>query len=110
MASLEAIWKPHPRVRVVRVGDPDPAGRCVFYWMQRAQRGRDNAALNLAIALGNALKLPVLTAFGLTAHYPTAQRRHYRFLLDALPEIRDDLSARGVPLVVRLGDPSRIVT
>jgi deoxyribodipyrimidine photo-lyase len=76
--------------------------------MQRAQRGRDNAALNLAIAVGNALKLPVVALFGLTASYPSAQRRHYRFLLDGLVDARDDLAARGVPLVVRLGSPDEV--
>jgi deoxyribodipyrimidine photo-lyase len=44
--------------------------------MQRAQRGRDNPALNHAIELGNALKQPVLAVFGLTADYPEAERRH----------------------------------
>jgi deoxyribodipyrimidine photo-lyase len=77
--------------------------------MQHAQRGRDNAALDRAIAAGNALKLPVVTAFGLTADYPSAQRRHYRFLVDALPEIEAELAARGVPLVVRRGDPAEVV-
>ncbi len=109
MARLPTLLQPHPRVRVLRDGEPDPDGRCVLYWMQRSQRGRDNAALNLAIALGNALGKPVLTVFGLTADYPDAGRRHYRFLLDALPEIRDDLAGRGVPLVVRLGRPDEVV-
>ena len=54
--SLETLLKPHPRVRVLRDGPPDPEGTCIVYWMQRAQRGVDNAALNLAIALGNALR------------------------------------------------------
>jgi deoxyribodipyrimidine photo-lyase len=77
--------------------------------MQRSQRGTDNAALNLAIALGNALELPVLAAFGLTADYPGANRRHYRFLVDALPEIAEQMARRGVPLVVRLGDPAEVI-
>jgi len=32
------------RVTVRRSGPPDPAGTCVVYWMQRAQRGLDNPA------------------------------------------------------------------
>ena len=107
--TLNALLRPHPRVRVLREGEPDPAGGCVLYWMQRAQRGVDNAALNLAIALGNALNKPVLAAFALTAAYPQAQRRHYRFLVDALPEIAGQLAARGVPLVVRLGPPPEVI-
>lgn len=108
MPSFEVLWKPHARVRELRGGLPDSEGGCVLYWMQRAQRGTSNAALNLAIALGNALRLPVLAAFGLTAAYPGAQRRHYRFLLDGLLETRDALAARGVPFVVRLGDPATV--
>ncbi|HEU5116557.1 MAG TPA: deoxyribodipyrimidine photo-lyase [Isosphaeraceae bacterium] len=109
MATLEALWRPYPRVRIGREGAPINDGRCIVYWMQRAQRGQDNAALNLAIALGNVLKKPVLAVFGLTADYLGAQRRHYRFLVDALPEIHLDLQARGVEFVVRLGSPEEVV-
>jgi deoxyribodipyrimidine photo-lyase len=77
--------------------------------MQRAQRGIDNGALNLAIAAGNALNLPVLSAFALTADYPGAQRRHYRFLLDGLIDCAHDLERRGVPFVVRLGHPDAVI-
>ncbi len=108
MTELDDLLKPDPRVRVLRAGEPDPRGRCVVYWMQRAQRALDNPALDHAIALGNALKLPVLAVFGLTADYPGAHRRHYRFLVDALPETRDAMKAKGVPLVVRLGPPNKV--
>lgn len=107
-ASLDDPAARGPRCRDLRPGRPDPEGRCVLYWMQRSQRGRDNAALDHAIELGNALRLPVLAAFGLTADYPAAERRHYRFLLDGLLDARDDLAARGVPLVVRLGRPDEV--
>ena len=53
--------------------------------------------------------LPVLAAFGLTADYPGAQRRHYRFLLDGLVDAAHDLERRGVAMVVRLGRPDAIV-
>ncbi|MHC5538060.1 deoxyribodipyrimidine photo-lyase [Singulisphaera rosea] len=109
MPSLETLLKPHPRVRIVREGIPAPDGRCVVYWMQRAQRGRDNAALNLAVALGNELKQPVVCVFGMTADYPGAQRRHYRFLVEGLVDAAEDLAARNVPLVVRIGEPSEVV-
>jgi hypothetical protein len=77
--KLQSLLAPHPRLRAARPGMPDPGGRCVIYRMQRAQRGVDNGALNLAIAAGNALNVPVLAVFGLTAFYPGAPRRHYRF-------------------------------
>ena len=108
MPDLANLLKPNPRIRVLREGDPDPDGRCVVYWMQRAQRGVDNPALNHAIELGNALKLPVLAVFGLTADYPEAERRHYRFLVEGLPDTRKDMEKRGVPLVVRIGKPNEV--
>jgi deoxyribodipyrimidine photo-lyase len=77
--------------------------------MQRAQRGIDNPALNLAIEAGNAVGQPVLAVFSLTADYPSAQRRHYRFLVDGLVDAAADLAARGVKLVVRLGQPGDVV-
>lgn len=105
---LSKVVGNNPRGRVVRDGAVDPDGRCVVYWMQRSQRGRDNPALDLAIGLGNRLTLPVVAVFGLTADYPNAQRRHFRFLVEGLPETRDQLAARGVPLVVRLGPPNEV--
>ncbi len=102
-------FDPRPGVVLARDGSPDADGGCVLYWMQRSQRGRDNPALNQAIALGNALGKPVVAAFGMTASFPSAQRRHYRFLVDALPEIRDALAARNVGFVVRIGEPSEVI-
>jgi hypothetical protein len=40
----------NPRVTVRRDGSPRAGGACVVYWMQRAQRGVDNPALDVAIA------------------------------------------------------------
>ena len=106
---LEHLLAPQPRVRIGRPGKPDPEGRCIVYWMQRAQRGVDNPALNLAIDVGNALGLPVLAIFGLTAEYPGAQKRHYQFLLDGLRDAEADLRRRGVELTVRIGPPDDVV-
>ena len=50
-----------------------------------------------------------MAVFGLTADYPGAQRRHYRFLVEALPEVAGEMQARGVPLVVRIGRPDAVV-
>ncbi len=109
MDRVGKLLAEHPRVRVARPGDPDPEGRCILYWMQRSQRGRDNPALNLAIALGNALGLPVAVVFGLTAAYPHAQRRHYRFLLEGLVDAAAELQKRGVRFLLDLGAPDEVV-
>ena len=94
-------WSASPRVTVRRPGPPDPDGRSVVYWMQRAQRAPDNPALDVAIHAANALRLPVVAFFGLTPAYPNANRRHYAFLADGLPEIAKGLEARGVGFVLR---------
>lgn len=109
MAELAESLQDLARVRVARAGEPTAEGDCVLYWMERSQRGRDNAALNLAIEWGNALNRPVLTVFALDPHDPKAQRRQDRFLLDGLVDVRSDLQARGVPLILRVGEPSEVV-
>ena len=53
-----------PRVTVRRAGAPDAEGTCVVYWMQRAQRGVDNPALDVAVAAANELGKPVVVFLG----------------------------------------------
>jgi deoxyribodipyrimidine photo-lyase len=90
-----------PGVTIRRPGTPDPGGRAVVYWMQRAQRATDNPALDVAICAANALGLPVVAFFGLTPAYPRANRRHFAFLADGLPEIAKGLQSRRVGFVLR---------
>jgi deoxyribodipyrimidine photo-lyase len=89
------------RVTVRRSGPPDASGRCVVYWMQRAQRGIDNPALDVAIRAGNALSLPVVAFLGVVPFYPHANRRHYRFLAEGLADIAASLRKRRVGFVLR---------
>lgn len=81
------------------------AGQYVLYWMQAAQRVEWNHALEYAIDRANALKTPVVAAFGLTADFPEANARHYRFMLDGLRQVEKDLARRGIRLVVRTQSP-----
>ena len=91
-----------PRVTVRRGGEPKRGGKCVVYWMQRAQRGRDNHALDLAVQVGDALGLPVVAYFAGIARYPSANLRHYAFLNRGLVDVEDDLTERGIGFVLRL--------
>jgi deoxyribodipyrimidine photo-lyase len=90
-----------PRVMVRRAGPPLKGGRCVVYWMQRAQRIVDNPALDVAIEAGNLLGLPVVVCFSIISNYPHANLRHYHFLAQGLRDVAEDAAARGVGFVVR---------
>jgi deoxyribodipyrimidine photo-lyase len=101
---LPEILQPYvsdPRVTVRRAGEPRKDGKSVVYWMQRAQRGLDNPALDLAIALGNELGLPVVAYFSAISNFPHANLRHYVFLNQGLPDIEEDLAERNVSFIVR---------
>lgn len=103
MLNIQQFFGHDQRIRISRPGSCAD-GHCVLYWMQNAQRGRDNTALNAAIALGNILGLPVLVLF-ILAPYPSANLRHYTFLLEGLAETARHLNQRGTPLLMRVGDP-----
>ncbi len=91
----------NPRVTARRHGPPDPSGTCVVYWMQRAQRGFDNPALDVAIEAANALGKPVVVFFAPAPNYPHANLRHYWFLVEGIPDVEHDLRVRGVGFVLR---------
>ena len=99
----------HPdRVRPLNGRRPS-GGRSVVYWMQAAQRAGDNHALEFAVGAANELRKPLFVLFVLTAAYPEANERHYAFMLEGLRETREALGRRGIPLVVRRGEPGREV-
>lgn len=91
----------NPRVTVRRSGAPKPDGKCVVYWMQRAQRGVDNHAVNIAVEVANALELPLVVYFAGISNFPSANLRHYVFLQQGLPDIEQDLAERNITLVMR---------
>jgi deoxyribodipyrimidine photo-lyase len=90
-----------PRVTVRRAGPPDPQGRCVVYWMQRAQRGYDNPALDVAIAAANELNRPVVVFFAPGPLYPNANLRQFRFLAEGIPDIAAAVQKRNIGFVLR---------
>jgi deoxyribodipyrimidine photo-lyase len=90
----------NPRVTVRRDGTPDPDGTCVVYWMQRAQRGIDNPALDVAVEAANALRRPAVVFFA-PRPFPPANLRHYAFLLQGIPDIAEALGRRDIGFVLR---------
>jgi len=100
MTSLDALAA-DPRTTIRRPGPPHSEGTCVVYWMQRTQRGFDNAALDVAVGAANALGKPVVAFFAPVPFYPRANLRHYRFLNEGIPEIAAALARRHVGFVLR---------
>jgi deoxyribodipyrimidine photo-lyase len=83
--------------------------RFVVYWMQAAQRAETNHALEYAVGAANELRRPLVVLFGLTERFPEANGRHYAFMLEGLRETRARLRSRGIPLIVRRGEPDAVV-
>ncbi len=100
MTALDCL-RDDPRLTVRRSGTPDPDGRCVVYWMQRAQRAADNAALTAAVEAGNRLGKPVVVFFQLVPRSHHGNLRHYQFLVEGLRDIAAELKKRGVGWVLR---------
>jgi deoxyribodipyrimidine photo-lyase len=99
-AELQALCD-DARVTVRRAGVPTRGGRCVLYWMQRAQRGMDNHAVDVAMQAANLLSLPLVVYFAAIANFPGANLRHYAFLNQGLPDIEEDLAKRNISFVLR---------
>src|SRR5436190_6543993 len=93
--------KTDPRVTARCDGMPYAEGYCVVYWMQRAQRGMDNPALNIAIQAANELQKPLAVFFGLHPKFPNANLRHYAFLVEGLQETAQKIEQRGAAFIFR---------
>ncbi len=97
------------RIAIRRAAAPDPKGRCVLYWMQRAQRALDNPALEAAVRAANLLELPVVVFFCLLDRHPIANLRHYTFMLEGLADTGQRLEQRRIAFVMRrAGGPNPI--
>src|SRR5271167_2234005 len=99
-AELDSLSR-DARITVRRGGAPDSDGKCVVYWMQRAQRGVDNHAVDLAVKIAHLLALPLVVYFAGIANFPHSNLRHYTFLNQGLPDIEADLAARNISFVMR---------
>jgi deoxyribodipyrimidine photo-lyase len=86
-------------------GAPVQSGDYVMYWMQQSQRAECNHALEYAIEKANEQHKPLLVFFGLAGHYPDANLRHYRFMLEGLRETARALRERGIQMVVQRCTP-----
>lgn len=98
-----------PRTHVMNRASPNEDGEFVLYWMQSSQRADDNAALHRAIVEANERGLPCVAAFALNDGYPSANERHFAFMLEGLAHASMRLEKLGIRLVGRRGDPPDVI-
>ncbi len=92
--------------RIIKLNNnKEKKGDYILYWMQASQRVYYNHALNYAIEIANKFKLPLLVVFGLTPHYPDANLRHYKFMLEGLKETFEVLQQNNIGVKLELYEP-----
>jgi deoxyribodipyrimidine photo-lyase len=79
-----------------------------LHWFRNDLRLRDNTALAQAAREADAL-LPVFVLDERILRSPRTGAPRVRFLLDCLARLARDLAARGRPLLLRRGDPVRVI-
>lgn len=77
----------------------------VIYWMSRDQRSHDNWALLFAQERAMVLQRPLIVIFCLDLDYPSANLRHFGFLIRGLYELQAPLADHGIPFSLLQGDP-----
>src|SRR6056297_2128794 len=78
----------------------------IIYWMQSAQRVKENPALNYAVSKANDLEVPLIVFFNLSDQFPDANLRHYYFMLEGLKDVKSELKERGIGFVIKKGKPA----
>ncbi len=96
-----------PRIAVHAGAPIDPDGRCVIYWMRRAQRAYENPALETAIALANAKGKPVVVYFGLRTRHPHATLRNFAFMIEGLADTAARLERRRIGFALQWSEAYR---
>jgi len=71
-------------------------GEFVAYWMQSSQRLKYNQALGYAVEMSNQLNQPLLIFFLLNANFPEAEYGHFKFMIEGLKEIKNNLSKADI--------------
>ncbi len=96
----------NPR-RARRLRDGNAGSGPVVYWMSRDQRIRDNWALLFAQQRALEQRRPLAVLFCLVGDFLGATKRHYKFMLKGLENVRRELEALDIPWILRIGDPTQ---
>jgi len=77
-------------------------GRFVYYLMTNTLRAHDNPALEVALQLSIALDLPILVLYVINDTWPHATERRFKFILEALQSVAEDMLHRGIPFALNI--------
>ena len=77
----------------------------VIYWMSRDQRVLDNWALIFAYHIAKEKRQNLIVIFTLAPSFPTANLRHYDFMLKGLAKVQRELAKIGINFVLLQGEP-----
>ena len=80
----------------------------VLLWLKRDLRLADHPALTLAAGIGPVL--PVYIVDPAQWSGPDASARQWEFVAESLADLREAASAHGLPLVVRVGEASEVLS
>lgn len=97
--------------RTTKLGNhANPYGRYILYWMQASQRTTYNLALDFALSQAQQFKIPLVVYFSIIPNYPSANERHYSFMLHNLAHIKNKLEQKGIKFIIELSEPiNRVV-
>ncbi len=80
-------------------------GAFVIYWMRTAVRAHENPALDVALAAGQQLGVPVFVYHAIAETYPYASDRHHTFILQGARDVEAECAARGIGYAFHLERP-----
>jgi deoxyribodipyrimidine photo-lyase len=88
--------------------NPEEKGT-ILYWMSRDQRINDNWALLYAQEQALKKKVPVIVFFCLLKDFKEAPFRSYKFMLEGLKQIEENLNSLNIPFFLEKGTPEKCI-
>jgi photolyase PhrII len=95
----------HLAERVRPLTTAPPVGAFVLVWLRCALRGHENPAIDVALAAGDTLGLPVFVYQGLSERHPYMSDRHATFMLECARDLHAELAVRGVGSALHVERP-----
>lgn len=95
------------RITRKTIYNKDLKGKYVLYWMQQSQRIQYNQALIYAVESANQCGVPLCVYFGLTDEFPEANLRHYKFMLEGLKEVSEELERKHIGFILLHESPEK---